>query len=122
MNRQWTDSDKQVHEETDWMSIVIWNKENLATYLTKGTKLYVEGRLQTRSYDDKEGVKRYVTEVVAENLVLLGGAANGNSNSNERSARGKADRRQTREKPSTSRRDREPEPEEQGVQDDDIPF
>jgi single-strand DNA-binding protein len=75
MNRQWTDSDKQVHEETDWMSIVIWNKENLATYLTKGTKLYVEGRLQTRSYDDKEGVKRYVTEVVAENLVLLGGVA-----------------------------------------------
>ena len=75
MNRQWTDSDKQVHEETDWMSIVIWNKENLATYLTKGSKLYVEGRLQTRSYDDKEGVKRYVTEVVAENLVLLGGTA-----------------------------------------------
>ena len=55
------------------MSIVIWNKENLATYLTKGSKLYVEGRLQTRSYDDKDGVKRYVTEVVAENLVLLGG-------------------------------------------------
>ena len=75
MNRQWTDSDNQVHEETDWMSIVIWKKENLATYLTKGTKLYVEGRLQTRSYDDKEGVKRYVTEVVAENLVLLGGTA-----------------------------------------------
>ena len=122
MNRQWTDSDKQVHEETDWMSIVIWKKENLATYLTKGTKLYVEGRLQTRSYDDKEGVKRYVTEVVAENLVLLGGAANGNSNGNERSARGKADHRQTRERPSTSRRDQEPEPEEQGVQDDDIPF
>ena len=37
MNRQWTDSDKQVHEETDWMSIVIWKKETLATYLTKGT-------------------------------------------------------------------------------------
>ena len=122
MNRQWTDSDKQVHEETDWMSIVIWNKENLATYLTKGSKLYVEGRLQTRSYDDKEGVKRYVTEVVAENLVLLGGAANGNSNGNERSARGNADRRQTREKPPTRRRDREPEPEEQGLQDDDVPF
>jgi single-strand DNA-binding protein len=82
MNRQWTDSDKQVHEETDWMSIVIWNKENLATYLTKGSKLYVEGRLQTRSYDDKEGVKRYVTEVVAENLVLLGGTASSNSNGN----------------------------------------
>jgi single-strand DNA-binding protein len=124
MNRQWTDSDKQVHEETDWMSIVIWKKENLATYLTKGTKLYVEGRLQTRSYDDKEGVKRYVTEVVAENLVLLGGTANsnGNGNGNGRGAREKEDRRQTRGKPSTSHRDREPEPDEQGVQDDDIPF
>ena len=122
MNRQWTDSDKQIHEETDWMSIVIWNKENLATYLTKGTKLYVEGRLQTRSYDDKEGVKRYVTEVVAENLVLLGGAANGNSNGNERGARGKTDRRQTPVKPSTGHRDREPEPEEQVLQEDDVPF
>jgi single-strand DNA-binding protein len=122
MNRQWTDSDKQVHEETDWMSIVIWNKENLATYLTKGTKLYVEGRLQTRSYDDKEGVKRYVTEVVAENLVLLGGVANGNSNGNGRGAKEKTGRRQTRGTPSTSHRDREPEPEEQGLQDDDVPF
>jgi single-strand DNA-binding protein len=122
MNRQWTDSDKQVHEETDWMSIVIWNKENLATYLTKGTKLYVEGRLQTRSYDDKEGVKRYVTEVVAENLVLLGGAVNGNSNGNGRGAREKTDRRQTRGTPSTRHRDRDTEPEGQGVQDDDVPF
>ena len=124
MNRQWTDSDKQVHEETDWMSIVIWKKETLATYLTKGTKLYVEGRLQTRSYDDKEGVKRYVTEVVAENLVLLGGTANsnGNGNGNGRGAREKEDLRQTRGKPLTGHRDRQPEPEEQGLQDDDVPF
>ena len=122
MNRQWTDSDNQVHEETDWMSIVIWKKETLTTYLTKGTKLYVEGRLQTRSYDDKEGVKRYVTEVVAENLVLLGGTANSNGIGNGRGAREKEDRRQTRGKPSTSHRDREPEPAEQGLQDDDVPF
>ena len=122
MNRQWTDSDKQVHEETDWMSIVIWNMENLATYLTRGTKLYVEGRLQTRSYDDKEGVKRYVTEVVAENLVLLGGTANNNGNSNGGGAREKANRRETRGTPSSSHRDGEPEPEEQAVQDDDVPF
>src|SRR5271163_1562646 len=57
MNRQWTDSDDKVHEDTDWLTIVIWKKENLATYLTKGTRLYVEGRLQSRSYDDKDGVK-----------------------------------------------------------------
>jgi single stranded DNA-binding protein len=77
MNRQWTDSDQQVHQETDWMAIVIWKMENLAAYLIKGTKVYVEGRLQTRSYDDKDGVKRYVTEVVAQNIVLLGGNGNG---------------------------------------------
>jgi single-strand DNA-binding protein len=122
MNRQWTDSDKQVHEETDWMSIVIWNKENLATYLTKGTKLYVEGRLQTRSYDDKESVKRYVTEVVAENLVLLGGTASSNSNGNGGGGRERSARRPTPGKPSNGHRDREPEPAEQGLQDDDVPF
>jgi single-strand DNA-binding protein len=122
MNRQWTDSDKQLHEETDWMSIVIWKKENLAAYLIKGVRLYVEGRLQTRTYDDKEGVKRYVTEVVAENLVLLGGTANGNSNGTGRVAREKADRRQPSGRPSTSDRDQEAEPEGQGLQDDDVPF
>src|SRR5208283_3128425 len=99
MNRQWTDSDNQVHEETDWMSIVIWKKETLATYLTKGTKLYVEGRLQTRSYDDKEGVKRYVTEVVAENLVLLGGTASSNSNGNGGGGRERSARRPTQASP-----------------------
>ena len=70
MNRQWRDSERQVHEETDWIYVVLWKNENLAAYLTKGAKLYVEGRIQTRSYDDNEGVKRYVTEVVADNIVL----------------------------------------------------
>jgi single-strand DNA-binding protein len=123
MNRQWTDSDKQVHEETDWMSIVIWNKENLAAYLTKGTKLYVEGRLQTRSYDDKEGVKRYVTEVVAENLVLLGGTANSNGNhGNGVGGRNRSERRPARGKASNRHRERATEPAEQGLENDDVPF
>ena len=84
MNRQWTDSEKQLHEETDWIYIVLWNKESLAAYLTKGTKLYVEGRIQTRSYEDNGGVKRYVTEVVAQNIVLLGGNGSGSSGGAER--------------------------------------
>ena len=46
--------------------------------MTRGKQVYVEGRLQTRSYEDREGVKRYVTEVVAQNVVLLGGSENGN--------------------------------------------
>jgi single-strand DNA-binding protein len=117
MNRRWTDSDQKVHEETDWMAIVIWKMENLAAYLTRGTKVYVEGRLQTRSYDDKDGVKRYVTEVVAQNIVLLGGNGNGAG------GRGEAEHRRGSSKPSNCQRSNEPEPEDQGVQEDlDVPF
>lgn len=60
-------------DETDWHNITVWRQENLAQYLTKGKQVYVEGRLQTRSYDDREsGQKRYITEVVAEEVFLLG--------------------------------------------------
>ena len=52
---------------------MLWRQENLANYLTKGKQVYVEGRLQTRSYDDKDGKKVYATEVVAEEVILLGG-------------------------------------------------
>jgi single-strand DNA-binding protein len=116
MNRQWTDNEKQVHEDTDWMQIVIWKRESLAAYLTKGTRLYVEGRLQTRSYDDKDGVKRYVTEVIAQNIVLLGGNGNGQSHRTE------GENRSASGKPSGGLRDHESEPEDQGITDDDIPF
>ena len=119
MNRQWTDSEKQVHEETDWIYIVLWNKESLAAYLTKGTKLYVEGRIQTRTFEDNSGVKRYVTEVVAQNIVLLGGNGNGGGSGAEREE--KSGGRSAR-KHASARFEQEPGPEEQGVPDDDIPF
>jgi single-strand DNA-binding protein len=60
-------------DETDWNNVVLWRNEGVAQYLTKGKQVYVEGRLQTRSYDDKDGNKRYSTEVVAEEVMLLGG-------------------------------------------------
>ncbi len=60
-------------EETNWTNVVLWRQENVANYLTKGKQVYVEGRLQTRSYDDKDGKKVYATEVVAEEVILLGG-------------------------------------------------
>ena len=56
----------------DWHNIVLWRSENLANYLTKGKKVYVEGRLQTRSYEDRDGVKRYL-QIVADGVILLGG-------------------------------------------------
>src|SRR5581483_1412585 len=64
-------------EETNWTNVVLWRQENLANYLTKGKQVYVEGRLQTRSYDDKDGKKVYATEVVAEEVLLLGGRGEG---------------------------------------------
>jgi single-strand DNA-binding protein len=60
---------------TDWHNIVMWRTENVANYLLKGKQIYLEGRIESRSYDDKEGQKRYITEVVCEgaNVILLGG-------------------------------------------------
>jgi single-strand DNA-binding protein len=60
---------------TDWHNIVMWRTENVANYLLKGKQIFLEGRLESRSWEDKEGQKRYITEVVCEavNLVLLGG-------------------------------------------------
>jgi single-strand DNA-binding protein len=62
-------------ERTEWHRIVAWDKlgEICGKYLSKGRQVYVEGKLQTHSYDDKEGVKRYVTEIIAQEVQFLGG-------------------------------------------------
>ncbi len=74
-NRRWKDQQTgEWKEETDWHRCVLWRSENVSNYLLKGKQIYIEGRLQTRSYDDKEGQKRYVTEVVCDDLILLGSA------------------------------------------------
>jgi single-strand DNA-binding protein len=64
-------------EETNWSNVVFWRGENVAPYLLKGTQVYIEGRLHTRSYDDKDGKKVWTTEVVAEEVILLGGRGAG---------------------------------------------
>ena len=63
--------------ETDFINVVVWDKqaENVAKYLAKGRQVAVEGRIQTRSYDNTEGKKTYVTEVVANNIEFLGSAS-----------------------------------------------
>src|SRR3954471_9268272 len=72
--RSWKDQQSnEWKEETNWTNVVVWRQENLGNYLTKGKQVYVEGRLQTRSYDDKDGKKVYSTEVVADDVILLGG-------------------------------------------------
>mgnify|MGYP003514724154 CR=1 FL=1 len=71
----YTDKNEQKQERTEWHRVVVWGKtaENCAQYLDKGRRVYVEGRLQTRSWDNKEGVKQYMTETVANQVVFLGG-------------------------------------------------
>src|SRR5579884_4300567 len=77
-NRRWKDQQTgEWKEETDWVNVVLWRAENLANYLTRGKQVYVEGRIQTRNYDDKDGKKVYVTEVVADDVILLGGRGEG---------------------------------------------
>jgi single-strand DNA-binding protein len=70
-----TGQDGQRQEFTEWHRVVVWGKqaENCAKYLNKGRSCLVEGRLQTRSWEDKQGQKRYVTEIVAQNVQFIGG-------------------------------------------------
>jgi single-strand DNA-binding protein len=72
-NESWKDVDGNLQERTQWHSIVAWRKlaEICGEYLKKGSRIYLEGRLQYRSYDDKNGVKRNVTEIVADQMMML---------------------------------------------------
>ncbi len=73
VNESWT-SDGEKKDRTEWFRVICWNKlaETAAVYLTKGRQVFVEGRLQTRSWDDQNGQKRYATEVVASTVRFLG--------------------------------------------------
>ena len=75
----WNDKAGARQEKTEWHRIVLWGKtaESLNEYLTKGKQIYVEGRLQTRQWDDKDGNKRYTTEIRGDRVVLLGGGGGG---------------------------------------------
>jgi single-strand DNA-binding protein len=120
-NRRWKDQQSgEWKEETDWSNVVLWRAENLANYLTKGKQVYVEGRLQTRSYEDKDGKKVYATEVVADDVILLGGQGGGRSGGDEYSQQPPVS------KPRSSG-GAAPPPSHgddfgQGITDDDVPF
>jgi single-strand DNA-binding protein len=72
-NESWKDPEGNTQERTQWHNIVAWRKlaEICGEYLKKGSRIYLEGRLQYRSYDDKQGVKRYVTEIVMDEMMML---------------------------------------------------
>ncbi len=78
-SESWNDKNGQRQERTEWHRVVVWGKraEICSKYLAKGRQVYVEGRIQTRNYDDKDGNKRYITEVIANDVQLLGGGGAG---------------------------------------------
>ena len=80
-NSTWKDKDGSKQEHTEWHNIVLWRglAELSEKYLHKGDKVYIEGRLKTRSWEDKDNVKRYTTEIVAENMTMLSGRKGGDS-------------------------------------------
>lgn len=78
-NESYKDRDGNQQDKTEWHSIVAWQKlaEICGQYLTKGKQVYIEGKLQTRSWDDPDGNKRYKTEIVAREVQFLGGPSGG---------------------------------------------
>jgi len=81
--KRWT-KDGQKNEKTEWHKIVAWRRlaEICGEYLKKGSMVYIEGELQTRSWDDKEGNKRYTTEIVANQIQMLGGRSDRSEGTN----------------------------------------
>lgn len=81
VSRSWNSADGERHSETEWFNVVAWGNlaEICKQYLTKGQQVYIEGRLQTRRWDDKEGVKHTSVEVVANEMMMLGDRKDHNS-------------------------------------------
>ena len=103
-SEQWTKKDGEKNEKTEWHRIVAWDRlgEICGEYLHKGKQVYIEGRIQTRAWEDREGNKRYTTEIVAHTMKMLGASGGG----------GKA----------ASPEERFPNEEPISIPEDDIPF
>jgi len=121
-NERFKDKDGNWQDRTEWHNVVLWQRlaEIAGEYLKKGGKVYIEGRLQTRSWDDKtSGQKKYMTEIVASDLILLGGRGEGGEHTG--SSRGAS----AAAGGGNNFDQRVPEPEPAGagpITDDDIPF
>lgn len=109
-------------ERTEWHKIVVWGRtgEAAAEHLRKGQQVYLEGRIQTRSWDDKDGQKRYMTEIVADRVVFLGGGQGDRGEQEERgSSRSSGG---GRSQPRQERGSYGGDPGEYAADDDQIPF
>ena len=117
-SRQWTGQDGQRQEKTEWHSIVVWGKlaEICEKYLVKGKQVYIEGRIETRSWQDKEGQTKYKTEIICDQMTMLGRAGDNRNGGDGGSAPGSMDSPR-----GSTPRDENFEP-AGNVPDDDLPF
>lgn len=113
-NRRWSDSDGNQKEAVEYHEIVAWGKlaEIANQYAKKGSKVYIEGRLQTRTWEGQDGVKRQRTEIIAENLILLSPKGEGASYPAEDKTEEKEDKKESKEEKSS----------DDEINLDDIPF
>ena len=109
-----------MQERTEWHSIVMYDKlgEIAAEYLRKGSQVYIEGKLRTRKWQDKEGKDRYTTEIIADQMQMLGGRGGGGGASSEP----REPRSPSRQAPAEDRSAGAPDEAGSGEFDDDIPF
>jgi single-strand DNA-binding protein len=121
--------DKQtgdMQERTEWHSIVMYDKlgEIAAEYLKKGSQVYIEGSLRTRKWQDKEGKDRYTTEIIGQNMQMLGGRAGGGGGGGGGGGFGGDDEQPRRapSRPQQNERSTPPPADDGGGFDDDIPF
>lgn len=112
-DESWKDKSGEKQQRTEWHNVVAWNKlaEICGQYLNKGKLVYIEGKLQTREWDDKDGNKRRTTEVVASEMVMLGSKAEGGGSG------GSGGHRESPRQPVQVAETPDP-----GITDDDIPF
>lgn len=78
-NETWKDKSGEKQERTEWHKVVVFGRtaENVGKYLKKGRQVYIEGRIQTKDWEDRDGNKRYTTEIVAQNVTFLSGGNDG---------------------------------------------
>lgn len=121
-NFVWKDQRGERQEKAEFHNIVAWQRlaEITNQYLKKGSKVYIEGRLQTRSWDDPNGVKRYRTEIIAENMIMLDRAGNQEFSTNRPSSR--ADYSQPERPNNNEGVQPEPASAEEEISIEDIPF
>lgn len=121
---KWTDRNGNERDDTEWFRVEAWDRlaEISNEYLSKGREVYVEGRLKTRNYTDREGRERTAVEIVANNLLLLGGRGDNPRNSDDDSGYDDAEPapRSSRSESKSARN--VPQPMGDDLQDDDIPF